>query len=522
MDTMKDFVEVMDYFSNLAKRCYSAGVDTSCQNSSYFHCRNSSKCISYHRVQDGFSDSYYNVDETFDACQFNDSKRFRCKSYTNKCLSPIAVGNDVRECSDAEDEIYVYHTNSVALTPFPFLCNKNRVRDWQLSREDDRAAENCDWWPCDTPYTHCNNAWDCPNGIDELNCSDTICQFNKHECINQQTSLSYCLPVTNMFDNIIENCSKLTIERKLYFGNETNDLSEYYYSWNISKCITSEKICRHHSQKSLEHNDVCLQQTDFLKHSFKLDVCLIRNKDYLCTIRYGLRVLRNFHILITRRSGYFPKPNINISVSSITKTKQKKMILSNINIKYLGYCHQGIVVLTDVNQTKKCLCPPNYFGNRCQWQNQRISLTLQFLLRTKISLMNIFRIIIMLIDEQGQIVGDHEQITYMPVWDRNTKYNIYLLYQNRPKNLSINYSIRIDAFDKITLNYWISWYLPIPYSFLPVNRIATRLHIHDIEDRESCSLSCGNHGQCMRYTNNKSLFFCQCEHGYSGPKCNIH
>ncbi|CAF4786459.1 unnamed protein product, partial [Rotaria sp. Silwood1] len=56
-------------------------------------------------------------------------------------------------------------------------------------------------------------------------------------------------------------------------------------------------------------------------------------------------------------------------------------------------------------------------------------------------------------DEQEQIVSNHEQITYMPVRDCNTKHNIYLLYPNRPKNLSINYSIRIDAFDKITLDY---------------------------------------------------------------------
>ncbi|CAF3817265.1 unnamed protein product [Rotaria sp. Silwood1] len=67
----------------------------------------------------------------------------------------------------------------------------------------------------------------------------------------------------------------------------------------------------------------------------------------------------------------------------------------------------------------------------------------------------------------------------------------------------------------------LCWHIPIPFSFLPVNRIATQLQIHDIEDREPCSSSCENHGRCMRCTNNKSLFFCQCEHGYSGPRCNI-
>ncbi|CAF1401386.1 unnamed protein product [Rotaria sp. Silwood1] len=103
----------------------------------------------------------------------------------------------------------------------------------------------------------------------------------------------------------------------------------------------------------------------------------------------------------------------------------------------------------------------------------------------------------MLIDEQGQIVGNHEQISYMSVHDCNTKYNIYLLYSSQPTNLSINYSIRIDAFDKITLDYWTSWYLSIPFSFLPVNRIATQLFTYDLEEehKESCSLSCENHSR---------------------------
>ncbi|CAF2119027.1 unnamed protein product [Rotaria magnacalcarata] len=113
------------------------------------------------------------------------------------------------------------------------------------------------------------------------------------------------------------------------------------------------------------------------------------------------------------------------------------------------------------------------------------------------------------------------KLTYMPVRDCNTKYNLYLLYPNRPKNSSINYSIRINAFHKTTLDHWASWYLPILFSFLPVNRIATQLHIHGLENIEPCSLPYGHHGRCIRYANNKSLSYCQCQQGYSGALCNI-
>ncbi|CAF4718658.1 unnamed protein product, partial [Rotaria socialis] len=106
-----------------------------------------------------------------------------------------------------------------------------------------------------------------------------------------------------------------------------------------------------------------------------------------------------------------------------------------------SYCHRGITVLHGVNETKVCLCPSNYFGAQCQWQNQRISLTIQFIWRNLTSTHVIFEAIIMIIDDNERIAPNYEQITYMHSRDCDTKFNIYLLYPNRPKNLTHNYSI---------------------------------------------------------------------------------
>ncbi|CAF3318798.1 unnamed protein product [Rotaria sp. Silwood2] len=511
----------MNYFSDLANRCYKTGNERSCRNLSYFHCNRSLKCVPYHRVSDGINDCFFDEDEQSDACLFNDSNRFICKSEPKKCLSPVAVGSGHYQCSLAEDEIYIYISNVFELLPFPDLCNKNIYRDPILSFATEASNANCEWWPCDNPYTRCNKKWDCSNGADELGCSKTNCSLNEHECKNELLGLSYCLPIANMFDKFIDDCSDKSVTRQLYFDNGTHDWGEYYYSWNKSKCVTAEKICRYHLQVSVKQDEVCLYQPGLSRLFYGNTVHLIRNNKFLCTLYDGSFKEITSAVLTTWRSGNIPKLITNTSVRSISKLHQKKMVLPNIDFALIRYCHQGIVVLTGVNERKECLCPPSYFGNRCQWQNQRISLTLQFSVRSKISMMAIFQMIIMLIDEQGHIVGDHEQITYMPVQDCNTKYNIYLLYPTRPKNLSINYAIRIDAFDKTTLDYWASWYLPIPFSFLPVNRIATRLDIFGVEKIDACSLSCGTHGRCVRYTNNKSLFFCQCEQGYSGSHCDI-
>ncbi|CAF3857072.1 unnamed protein product, partial [Rotaria sordida] len=188
----------------------------------------------------------------------------------------------------------------------------------------------------------------------------------------------------------------------------------------------------------------------------------------------------------------------------------------------IWYCNRGILIRFNINETKKCLCPPSYFGNRCQWQNQRISLTLQLAYRTVSYTIAVFQIIILLIDEQRQISSYYEQITYVPKRDCDTKFNLYILYPDRPKNFSTNYSIHIDIFDKILLTYVASWYLSIPFQFLPVNRIATQLFIPSISlITKSCSLYCGKHGRCVQYINKNSSYFCQCNQGYSGLQCNI-
>ena len=123
----------------------------------------------------------------------------------------------------------------------------------------------------------------------------------------------------------------------------------------------------------------------------------------------------------------------------------------------------------------------------------------------------VFQVIIMLIDQNGLIMPYHEQITFLLKRDCSTKFNIYLLYPDRPKNLSTIYSIRIDIYHKMTLDYYGSWYLSIPFQFLPVNRITTKLFIIDLDETKDCPLVCGKHGQCRSYQNNKSLYFCQCQ-----------
>ncbi|CAF0732950.1 unnamed protein product [Adineta steineri] len=521
---IKDFKEIVNSFSFYRHECLEKGIEKSCTNSSYFHCNESMKCIPYNRVGDGKYDCFFGEDESFNACQLNDSNRFQCESDAHKCLSPVAIGNGIWDCPSRDDEIFSYTQDLVILVPFPELCNhhkNDKIHDSLKVNETDET--NCDWWPCDNPYSHCDLAWNCPNGADQLNCPNAKCSFNEHECRNQQSEFSYCIPLAHIYDKYLDPCNNTDPNRETNFYNETSQVGDNYFSWNLSKCITLGKICRvdQDLQTSLYEEEICLYQSLESGLTYPSSVKPFQNTEDLCELRLPPVSFHIDRFFTTRRLGYYPVVSTNLSEQSIFKINQNKKIILHTDSELISYCHRGIAVLYGINETRQCLCPPNYFGARCQWQNQRISLTLQFQYRSTAFTTMMFQVIIMLIDENGQIAPNHEQITYIPARDCDTKFNIYLIYPHRPKSLTINYSIRIDIYEKNKLSHWASWYVPIPFQFLPVNRIATQLFIPEIQEMESCSLSCGKHGKCMRYINNDSLFFCQCSERYSGTYCNI-
>ncbi|CAF2136233.1 unnamed protein product [Rotaria magnacalcarata] len=57
------------------------------------------------------------------------------------------------------------------------------------------------------------------------------------------------------------------------------------------------------------------------------------------------------------------------------QAKQLKNI-DRLHSKQAWLCHRGILIYYGKNESEKCLCPPSYYGSRCQYQNQRVSLTL--------------------------------------------------------------------------------------------------------------------------------------------------
>ncbi|CAF4679466.1 unnamed protein product, partial [Rotaria sp. Silwood2] len=168
----------------------------------------------------------------------------------------------------------------------------------------------------------------------------------------------------------------------------------------------------------------------------------------------------------------------------------------------------------------RCLCPPILYGSFCEYQNQRVSVTLQIGApewRTP------FVFIVYLMDYTFEIINSYHYIRYLSIRDCRKKFNFHLLYSFRPKPLHQSYSVRIDVFDMLKVKYRASWSFPIIFSFLPVNRLPIQLTVPFISasSEVTCPLKCNKgHGRCASFLYS-GKYFCQCEAGWSGPLCTI-
>jgi len=142
--------------------------------------------------------------------------------------------------------------------PFEELCD--HIVNYQIF--SDKANEtDCEYWSftCDnSPFTKCNNVWNCKNGLDEFYCPGTSlsediqksfrCNNNEHYClqlINNNNDINMtCLHLNRTGDGIID-CIGGTDERLTNICQETYpiDIRKRFYCMNSSKCIDPDQVC---------------------------------------------------------------------------------------------------------------------------------------------------------------------------------------------------------------------------------------------------------------------------------------
>ncbi|CAF4180847.1 unnamed protein product, partial [Adineta steineri] len=512
-----------------------------CNESNFYQCRNSSKCISFHRLINGVTDCPYNDDENI----YEDTnprlfaqvkhKYYKCH-VTNKYITQSEVFDENCNCGDDEHgfcEDQNKFTNFTRRTiSFQTICDGfQELYPITIDGKNQTDETECKQWECDNMYTHCDKIWNCLDGKDEMNCDSSLppllnCSLDYRMCVLSDTYQLICLSVNRVNDGIIDclgGTDEPTLCRPPY-----NNLHGGFYCLNEVRipCLNSNYLCTDTAWCfNNEDEQFCQRNRSFEMYS---GIC---DDEY---ISFGSDV-EKFLCDITKeytkeRIKYFRINGFNQSFENEVNENQQFNTISTDNDQALSLlgdprCHRGLDLRiwlnksSNVNSTSTCLCPPSYYGNQCQYQNQRLSLSIRFHVSAQ-SRQILFAILIMLIDNTNQrIIHSYEQFTYSSMRDCKVKFNVYLVYSTRPKNMNKNYSVHIDIYEKPSLKHRGSFLYPVEFLFLPVHRLAFIIDVPS-EDDYSCSNKKCLHGKCLNYFNTKETF-CQCHQGWSGQYCDI-
>lgn len=484
-------------------------------HSSLYNCKNSSKFISKHRILDSISDCYLNDDEEeqFDlSCEIRDIKRFRCGN-EKKCYS-IVFSREV--CP-------VRHLRNLDEIEFQEICDRNvQVSFVSADGKSYTDETDCEHWPCKNYYTRCDGFWSCPDGDDEENClTPQLCSPQTLPCVSPYNYTFSCLSASQVGNGHID-CLGAADERQFCRNEISTKTTDEGFCCRDGACLSIYDLCNGEKHCLLEIDKAFCEDHNYTySHTFEFSLNIM--KKALC----HLKLIKKIPFSLETSSEY-PLLNKRASRRIIHQPVEQQsmknfMVDELVNSTWPWLCNHGLYVrhwLGNNNFSYKCFCSPGYYGELCQYQNQRVSFTAD--VRT-LNSQGIYTILVILFDDDE----DREEINSYQLFIPTTiircqrHFNTYLTYSRRPKNISKTYSVRVDVFDKTNLTYLVSWHFSIPFSFLPVNRMAVILDIpaHHIASPTNCTLIC-DHGKCMKYFN-KDKEFCRCDMGWSGARCHI-
>jgi len=494
-----------------------------------YRCEDSEKYISFYRLHNGVCDCPDEDDESIhepysnNLTEYFQKYYFQCQNPKNMFIHPNFYRDGFCHCKEIEDQLcddeivpVRYLKRNIS---FQHICDDfTDIKSIVIDGRNETDETECDNWPCVNFNTHCDGISNCPRGIDETGCESSAilnCSENFQLCFSSVTHEFICLPVENVNDGYVD-CVGGTDERLRCL--RTGYTEGFTYQFNCFQldgyhCVVESDLC----DKTLD--------------------CFDGEDERFCTFNKSTEGLSSCsHQYHGNYSNYW---KFMCDYLDMKATQVKQFILDGIDhlttkeippqtqsyVRRQPDCHRGLFVRIWSNNstTNTCLCPPAYYGNRCQYQNQRISLVIQFRALSD-SWQTPFAIAVSLVDNsQQRLIHSYEQFTFLSIYDCRIKFNVYLFYARRPKDPTKNYSIHIDIYEKQTLNYRGSLYFPIEFSFLPVHRLPIIVNIPQKDIRPAtCSNKQCIHGKCIYYLNQISKqSFCQCDPNWTGEDCSI-
>ena len=485
-----------------------------------FRCPNSSKYISKHRLVDGIRDCGKGEDENYtNSCDLGSKHRWKCPS-DGRCLAPTLINDLIPHCSgwgDEEEEVYSSRRHRI---PFQTLCNRyTDLKPMMINGREQSDETNCEHWSCSNPYTSDDGIWNCPNGQDESTFRPSFrCTSPEQYCVSPSTYNISCLPIQKVNDGQL-NCIGGTDERYICQRNSPMWPSDRFLcSGSDTRCVFTEWMCNGRADCPLGDDELFCERNTSNMCGLDWKGKRSLTEEFLCQLDETKKpAVKYFSLHNFPEYGHLTASNkhqpLEHDIYASSLTAQSILHTAPSSWPSRWRCNRGLNIR--LRDQFKCICPPSYYGDVCQYQNQRVSLTLQ--IHSDVEVRVNFAVLVAVLDIDGH-VHSYDQFSYLAMRDCNVKFQIYLLYATRPKDPTKTYAVRIDAFSRDSLVHRATWLYPIRFDFLPVHRMAFHVYIPRVRAKHACALKC-NHGRCIHAQNNGTVSVCQCDDGWWGERC---
>ena len=494
-----------------------------------------------------FCDSFWNLQSKEDEdplqCQqwwiCSEDQR-RCQS--GQCIEPSWFTDRQWDCRDAEDEHY--WLNSTIQTAFPGASQhdfSNRSYFIPSSCSSQSHPFLCLSFNATRQGFECFNRSqigdghiDCAGGFDE--------RMTLPHCSGQPFAMleeNFLCPSSNICIPFHLHC--LTNHRcpnrsdDKYWCERENHQSSSPFDEETFLCFNGELLQSQRCDGTLE----CLFGEDEYACDYSYSYSWIRSREkkrFLLKVKSQIVRLNSF----PRDSNFTPFNSNSLSTATLSPAINRSS--SSLISPY--WCNRGLGVLstTRTNQsTVICFCPPQYYGHKCQFHQDRLSVVLQLNFTRSIYSRGkdsqiLFQLVVVFVLNDEMLMRDQFHLHPSSESSRSKIHTNFVYphsssfreqrrrrFFNRTSLLLSNpFSIRIELYrtrrDEKSLLIAL-WRYPLSFDHLPVSRLAKVLHLRESFVNPCSSCPCHSNERCQPLMNNPSQFICLCPPNFGGENC---